>query len=73
MPTAETITASIRTLPGVTSAEVDDVKPGVFRVRVVGGPLGRVRAVLNACRAAGTRVVIEHRADESSAVTEMFL
>lgn len=58
---------------GVTSVKVDLVKPGVVRVRVVGGDADDVLSAVSGIKPVGAGVVVEHQADAGSAITEMFL
>jgi hypothetical protein len=58
---------------GVLSVETDTVKPGVARVRVVGGDVEEIVKTVNASKSAGVGVVVEHRASSDSPPTEIFL
>lgn len=73
MPSQNGIECVVGTIPGVVSVEVDTVKPGVIRVRVVGGALESVRKVMSAVKSVGCGVAIEHRSDPDAAMTEIFL
>ncbi len=73
MPTQRELALIVRAIPGVTAADVETLKPGVVRVRVVGGKRDYVRKVLEQVKGAGSSVVVEHRDDPAGAVTEIFL
>jgi copper chaperone CopZ len=73
VPTQSEIERVVGAVPGVTSAKVDLVKPGVIRVRVVGGKPDDVRQVVELVKSVGSGVVIEHYPDVDSAMVEMFV
>ena len=73
MPTQGEIERVVGAVPGVTSAKVDLVKPGVIRVRVVGGKPDDVRQVVELVKTVGSSAVIEHYSNVDSAMVEMFV
>ena len=73
MFSADGIRSAIGAIRGVTSVEVETVKPGVARIRVVGGNPKIVRIAVDVIRPVAVMVIIEHKANAEATPTEMFL